>query len=66
MQLSAGLPSYYIFIPAYLVEGTGLVAGAVGAAPDLDLDAALPPLHHLVVHQIPRALVRAVIQHLFR
>ena len=50
---------------AHLVEGAGLVAGAVGAAADLDLDAAFPPLHHLVVHQVPRALVRAVIQHLF-
>ncbi len=50
---------------AYIFEGASLVAVAVGAAHTLALDAALLPLQALVVHQIPRLLVRAVVQHLY-
>jgi len=49
---------------AHLVEGAGLVAGAVGAAADLALDAALAPLGDLVVHQVAGALVGRVVKYL--
>ena len=56
--------SVHLMVHAYLVEGAGLVAGAVGAAPDLDLHAALAPLGDLVVDQIPGAFVGRVVKYL--
>ncbi len=49
---------------AYILEGAGLVALAVGAAHALAADAPLLPLQALVVHQVLGLLVCAVVQHL--